>query len=1470
MGGTIRIWNSDLLYPETPDPGPRNHTDPTGPDPNYYDEGFLTLQYEISKEILTHHLTKHNIIDNEPYPTISMRRFPYPSWINDDGLLQTSEAIIIAVCFMFLSLIVGTIKDIVDERERRLKEMMMIMGSPNCVHWTAWFFKTFTILLIMIGLVTFFFVVPGTKVLRYTSAFLFYIFLMLYACGIVTFCFLVSVFFANVKVALFAAVVYWCVTFVPFVILEFKHSDVITKTFSMLGLNTAVCFGFKVISKFESVREGLQFHNIFVSPFHDNLTMGLVFIMLIVDTILYLLLALYFEGLLPRAYEITKPWCYPCKSRKYLKSDYDRRIPESDTYQRGPVLTKAVIKVRNLTKVYHNQILGVHNLSMDIFEGHITVFLGQSGCGKTTVLLMITGTIPPNDGSIFINDFNLATHKNQIRSSMTYCPQYTALFQDLTVREHLYFFCKLKGTQDNEERNDEIILYLELLDLTEYENKRVAYLTNNIKRKLCVAIALCGKAKICILDEPTSGMDSITKRRMWNFIRSLKLNKTILLSTKSMDEADYLGDRIAVLSNGKLQCCGRNTFLKQKLGAGYHLIIKKIPTCFDINKLTDFLKIRVPSVKLIRNQNLDTVFLLDKHDSVIFANLLADLEIHSAELRIYSYEIAMNTIDEVLMRSNTNDVEIDVGDLKSDKPFGFEKINRLRGLALSLNQFTALIIKKALLSVRSWIILVILLLFPICSILLMYLTGESRKLKRQDKMVISLDKYRNPTIVIQASSADNNSYISQYLTMIRNENRIINIWGSKIVTKLLKEATLSETNYRKKFVIGASSSTKNDTLTAWYNNQPYHSSPLALQYLMNAIMKTQLSDDDYAVTFVNYPLSYAATTKISRLVEINKYVLDIPCTIGVTVAIISALYIIFCIKDRITNSKHLQMISGVSIYLYWLCTFIWDLCTFLVAAVCIIVILIVLGIEGFLSLSVIGPLFVLFLLYGLAMLPMMYLFSRCFHEFVSAFSIMALINMLLGPITFIVYQNFIFAVVGPNSIYETLHWFSLLVPSYALTSGLLHISYKSTLYYLCDIVAMEASNYNVTQSHSQSACDIEDKCCDLDENYLSWDNYGIGSEICYLILSAIFFIILHLLIENRVFYRNKSTTISFNDDVVDKDVIEEKRRTNSGEINSKNYQILLNDLSKVYEQKLVLNQLCLGIQFHHCFGFLGAKGAGKTTILKILTGDTQITDGTAWIYGWNINNSTKEACKFIGYCPQVDAVLDDLTGKEILIFYCMLRGMKLRNCKIAAQILSKELGFENQLNMLIKKYPFGTKRKLSVAIALIGDPPILFFDEPTTGIDNLSKSKIWSVIIRQRNAGKCIIVTSKNIDECETVCTRMAVIVNGSLRCLGPPKYLKRKFSFGYTLTIKMPSDSDEIHVEPVKDFIKANFPIATLKECYQNTLIFFIISKSMKWSAIFDIMEHGKRILNIEEYSIAQSSLEQMFLQFTKLQNYD
>lgn len=181
----------------------------------------------------------------------------------------------------------------------------------------------------------------------------------------------------------------------------------------------------------------------------------------------------------------------------------------------------------------------------------------------------------------------------------------------------------------------------------------------------------------------------------------------------------------------------------------------------------------------------------------------------------------------------------------------------------------------------------------------------------------------------------------------------------------------------------------------------------------------------------------------------------------------------------------------------------------------------------------------------------------------------------------------------------------------------------------------------------------------------------------------------------------------------------------------------------------------------------------------MITGDETIGRGSILIDYIDLSRDLRTAQRRMGYCPQFDALIDLLTGEETLYMFARLRGVKEYLIPTIVNPLIELMNLRKHAKKPVYAYSGGNKRKLSAAVALIGDPAIVFLDEPTTGMDPKARRHFWNAIAQFRDHGKPIILTSHSMEECEALCTRLAIMVNGKFKCIGNIQHLKSKFGEG-------------------------------------------------------------------------------------------
>lgn len=291
-------------------------------------------------------------------------------------------------------------------------------------------------------------------------------------------------------------------------------------------------------------------------------------------------------------------------------------------------------------------------------------------------------------------------------------------------------------------------------------------------------------------------------------------------------------------------------------------------------------------------------------------------------------------------------------------------------------------------------------------------------------------------------------------------------------------------------------------------------------------------------------------------------------------------------------------------------------------------------------------------------------------------------------------------------------------------------------------------------------CAFDNNPCCKSENstecldYLSFFrgdfNNSLQNQVLFMVLHFFLYSALLLFLETgkplKFFYtiKDKVLKIRMKDEALNDDVKAEKERIETQLRNKLINDVLIgHNMKKWYGRKVfAARNLNFGVKSGECFGLLGVNGAGKTTTFKMLTGDIPPSEGDSYIHGVSILQNRYKYLKNIGYCPQFDALNFNLTGREMLTLFAYLRGVP--DCKMTNEV-DKWLyrcGIKQYENKICKKYSGGNKRKLSTAVALIGNPSLIMLDEPTCGVDPVARRKLWDVLSSIRKVGQSIVLTT--------------------------------------------------------------------------------------------------------------------------------
>uniref|UniRef100_A0AAY5L834 P-type phospholipid transporter n=1 Tax=Esox lucius TaxID=8010 RepID=A0AAY5L834_ESOLU len=1644
------------------DPGPR--ADPFE-DLRYIWGGFSYLQDIIEHSIIA------VVTGTREKTGVYFQQMPYPCYVDDIFLRVMSRSMPLFMTLAWMYSVAIIIKGVVYEKEARLKETMRIMGLDNGILWFSWFISSLIPLLVSAGLLVV--LLKMGNLLPYSDPSIVFLFLGSFAVVTIMQCFLISTMFARANLAAACGGIIYFTLYLPYVLCVAWQDYVGFAGKIVASLLSPVAFGFgcEYFALFEEQGIGIQWHNLFNSPMEeDDFSLTTAIILMYFDSFLYMLMTWYIESVFPGQYGIPRPWYFPISKSYWFgegenrKTDFSqKKKTNSVCIEDEPAHLKPGVFIENLVKVYrHGKKLAVDGLTLGFYEGQITSFLGHNGAGKTTTMSILTGLFPPTSGTAYIMGKDIRSELSAIRQSLGVCPQHNVLFSMLTVEEHIWFYARLKGLSE-EQVKPEIEQILKDTGLPHKRTSRSSTLSGGMQRKLSVALAFVGGSKVVILDEPTAGVDPYARRGIWDLLLQYRQGRTIILSTHHMDEADILGDRIAIISHGKLCCVGSSLFLKNQLGTGYYLtLVKKNPepslsSCRNSSSTTSnhhhhhhhhrnnmgrgkhcpviLIFKHVPAARMVEDLGHELTYVLPYGAAKdgAFVELFKDMDDRLPDMGISSYGVSDTTLEEIFLKvaedngvdtevlsdgtlpmrrrrrhhafgggnafggdhqsclrpqiddehNEPNDSDADPESKETDFLSGSDGKGsyQVKGWSLKRQQFVALIWKRFLYAQRSrkgffaqivlpavfvCIALVFSLIVPPfgkypslelqpwmyeeqslfisddapedastqrllsalidgpgfgtrcmdghpipdapCtmgeedwsvpdipeSLLELFRTGNWTMEEPSPACACSCDGRKKmlpecpegagglPPPEIKISETDTlqnltgrniSDYLVKTYAQIIGKSLKNKIWVNEFryggfslgarsthvlppadeiddaIARVRNIFELKKGGAADRFLDSLSSfinglDTKNN-VKIWFNNKGWHSMGAFLNVMNNGILRANLppgqDPSKHGIRAFNHPLNLTKE-QLSQVALMTTSV-DVLVSICVIFAMsfVPASFVVFLIQERVSKAKHMQFISGVQPLLYWTANFIWDMCNYIVPAMLVIIIFVGFQQKAYVSSTNLPALALLLLLYGWSITPLMYPASFFFKIPSTAYVVLTSVNILIGINGSI--STFVMELFGNNEIggiNDILKNVLLIFPHFCLGRGLIDMVKNQAM-----ADALERFGENRLRSP------------------LEWDM--VGKNLFAMAVEGVVFFIITVLIQYRFCIKplnmhTKLPTVGEEDE----DVARERTRIVNGL--GQGDILELRQLTKVYKrkQKPAVDRLCVGIPPGECFGLLGVNGAGKTTTFKMLTGDSLVTSGEAFLS----NTFIDEVHQNMGYCPQFDAINDLLTGREHLEFYAVLRGVPEKEVCEVAEWGIRKLGLVKYVDKAAGSYSGGNMRKLSTAMALIGGPPVVFLDEPTTGMDPKARRALWNCIHSVIKEGRSVVLTSHSMEECEALCTRMAIMVNGRFRCLGSVQHLKNRFGDGYTIILRVAGPDPDL--PPVMKFIESELPGSTLKEKHRNMLQYQLSSSLTSLAHIFKILAKNKDLLQIEDYSVSQTTLDQVFVNFAKDQSDD
>ncbi|XP_049419184.1 ATP-binding cassette sub-family A member 5 [Epinephelus fuscoguttatus] len=1450
---------------------------------NYWYSGFIRLQSLIDAAIIQMQ-TKRSVWSEMDLKVVMM---------GQPGSVEVQKfphaLISIYLVLAFTPFVTFLIVNVAAEKEHRLKDTMTMMGLYDTAFWLSWgllYAALVTTMSILMSIIA-----TYTALFPNSDFFVIFFLIFLYGISSIFFSFMLTPLFKKPKfastVGSMLTVVFGCLSLFTVLMKDFPQPLV---WLLCLLSPSAFSIGIAQVVYLEAQGDGAVFSSLANGP-HP---LYVPLLMLVLDCILYLLLAIYLDQVLPGEFGMRrslvyflKPSYWSKRRKRYVEvsSVYDTEVkgapggdecvePVSPEF-RG----KEAIRINNIQKVYKekdNVVEALRGLTFDIYEGQITALLGHSGAGKSTLMNILCGICPPTNGSATIYGSPVAeiADRSEMKQLVGICPQFNIIFDVLTVEEHLRIFAAIKGIPPSD-IDAEVTKVLKDLDLEKIMTAQAKNLSGGQKRKLSVGIAILGDPKILLLDEPTAGMDPCSRHQVWSLLKSRRAGRVTVLSTHYMDEADILADRKAVISQGQLKCVGSSLYLKVKCGVGYHLRMSINERC-EAEKITSLVKQHVSKAKLSRQHEAELTFTLPFESMDTFPGLFSELD-HQPNLGVINYGVSMTTLEDVFLRLEA-EAEVDQADYSvfnreqaedecdsaslddTDQrllTFSDSKSDVVSGHALWRQQFST-VAWLHMLNMRrerkAFVYTLALFLVFVAAVLVLSLATGNIQIHSPDRQFLPiylLKRNQSPrryatSLLVQNSSG---SDISDFVHNLESQDIKVDMMKhSDYMAAAPHSAAINVTGSNKGFRYSVA-----------FNSTTVHSLPMAVNILSNALLRG-LNGSGQIRTWTK-PFDYQIPDATSyALVYIEAIIL------GMLAAGMPAYFAMDHTRDREIKCRSTLRISGLVPSAYWCGQAAVDIPFYYLILSCMTIILFSFHTGNLLTSSNLTAVVLCIVGFGPAMILFTYVFSFGFARVQSNRDFFSVISMMVCVVSASLVQlSFVNDNPGlTRNLHNILCFFNPLYP----LMGCLNCITKATFL---------PSQY--------------------EENFL-WKNLLIAVVApylqCILLLCLLRWLEIHYggkTMKSDQFCRisskskpkvEKNPEEGLNED---EDVQMEKARVKEAltcQSCEEKPAVVVSNLRKQYKgrregfslnkrRKVATKNVSFCVRKGEVLGLLGPNGAGKSTIMHMLSGDTDPTAGQVLMGDYSTEFRLVDSpVEHVGYCPQVNPLWPRITLQEHLEIYAAIKGLKGQDVPGIIKRVVNALELKDHLNKQAKTLSAGLKRKLCFALSMIGNPQIVLLDEPSSGMDPKSKQRMWRAIRAAfKNRQRGAVLTTHYMEEAEAVCDRVAIMVSGQLRCIGSIQHLKGKYGRGYSLEVKLREELTGLQqVALLHKEILRIFPHAARQESFATLMVYKIPMEDVKSLAkSFSQLESAKQTFNFEEYNFSQSTLEQVFMEFAKEQ---
>jgi ATP-binding cassette, subfamily A (ABC1), member 3 len=1065
----------------------------------------------------------------------------------------------------------------------------------------------------------------------------------------------------------------------------------------------------------------------------------------------------------------------------------------------------------------------VTNLHLDAHKGQILTLLGPNGSGKSTTLNCIAGLSKITGGSIDIYS----------NGGLGIAPQANVMWKELTVEEHIRIFAVLKATTGTD-TNLEIEKLISSCDLDQKRHAMSKTLSGGQKRKLQLALMFAGGSAVCCVDEVSSGLDPLSRRKVWDILLAERTKRTIIMTTHFLDEADALADYIVIMAKGKLGAEGSASQLKQRLGDGYTVAVARQPNLLppeptehvareDYQQRCEY---RIPDAMHVHG-------FLDTLERAGFSD----------------YNISGPSIEELFLKITTDSSPVEGNSSMKDSAsetelrplantgavtLGLQKGRHLSGFSLCWILFR----KRLTVFRRRWVpyfvaIAIALIGAGVAPLLMKDLKSRPECPSVQqlspgetyDAFAINLGTVFKQQIVIGPGSSVNDQTwhtLADLYSSNRSAYPDSSYYGFRSASEV--KELFHVVNSKEEFD-NVVVNTPGDIWPGgiYFSNPPvvaysesFHTG-IIMQNLLPIIGQN-----------VNISTSYSIFGQVDIPITFDFMSLIFLFYYGLICVAYPAFFALYPTQERLSNLRAMSYSNGVRPAPLWLSHLAFDTCWVLVISV-VSVILLAISTKVWYFLPL---LWLVFFLYGITSALLSYVLSLIAPSALAAWAFSALGQFVM----------YIAVFGGTIGVVSTLSFDEM-------------ASTMDKVYFTVGIISPSASLFRgMSTSLGQFT-----QNCRIGDNPAALTLYG--GPILYLVLQAVVLLLILLWHDssNNALLLSRFRKYSRNSMTAGRDA--ESANTSGLSVTS---------LTKRFQRTTVLDNVTFSVSQGTTFALLGPNGAGKSTAISLIRGELQPSTAESAISVAGISPLTHRALAraHIGVCPQFDAT-DTLTVKEMLTFYARVRGVKhvLKDVNTAM----RACGIEGYADRLTAALSGGTKRKLSLAVALLGNPAVLLLDEPSSGLDAGAKRVLWRTL-QAVSGDRAVVLTTHSMEEAEAVADVVSIL-SCRVLALGPKEDIKRQGGgdeFYVHIEAGEGNKTPAEDMEMLKTYILREFDGARIEREVVAGQIRFSIPQvghttadggRMKTASLFEKLEEAKRRLGLSSYSVGRPTLDQVFV---------